>query len=114
MRIESYDFGRLVVDGREYRSDVILRPDRIDASWRREEGHELRPADIRGIVESPPEVLVVGCGAMGALSVRPETAALLKEKGVELRVHNTDVACRVYNELSAAGRKVSAALHLTC
>lgn len=114
MKIEAYSFGRVVVDGKEYRSDLIIYPGRIDASWWREEGHELRPGDLESILAAAPEVLVVGRGAAGVMRVLPETEALLKEKGIELRADKTDPACKVYNELAAAGRKVVAALHLTC
>jgi len=31
--IESYDFGRIVVDGRKFGRDVIIFADRIDGNW---------------------------------------------------------------------------------
>jgi len=32
MKIDSYSFGRIVIDGQVYTSDVIIYPDRVDAS----------------------------------------------------------------------------------
>ena len=42
--IEGYEFGRLRVDGKEYRRDVIIYPEefrggqRVDATWWHKEG----------------------------------------------------------------------------
>ncbi len=112
--IEAYEFGRITVHGRSYSSDVIVYPDRVDASWWRKEGHELSPDDIGEILKAAPEVLVVGQGASGCMKVLPETGDLLREKGIELRSARTDQACTIFNDLSRQDRKVVAALHLTC
>ena len=31
--INSYDFGRIVIDGNAFTTDVIIFPDRVDAEW---------------------------------------------------------------------------------
>jgi len=33
MHISDYRFGRIVIDGKTYTSDVIVYPDRVDPSW---------------------------------------------------------------------------------
>ena len=45
-RIDSYHFGQIVIDGREYSSDVIIYPDRVQDNWRRNKSHELALEDI--------------------------------------------------------------------
>ena len=35
-QIESYSFGEVVIDGKRYRSDVIVFPDRVKPNWWRE------------------------------------------------------------------------------
>ena len=35
--IESYDFGRIVIDGRKFASDVIIFLDRVDGNWWRKD-----------------------------------------------------------------------------
>lgn len=113
MRIDSYSFGRLVVDGRVYTSDVIVYPDRVDASWWREEGHCLRIADLKELLAARPSVLIIGTGYAGALSVSEPARDAIHAAGIELHVERTGRAVGLYNELS--GRKaVAAALHLTC
>jgi hypothetical protein len=102
-----------VIDGQVFTSDVIIYPDRIDASWWRKEGHQLQVEDIEGILKAKPEVLVVGTGAIGRMRVMPETAKKLEEAGIKLIARQTGEAWKLYNEL-AKSAKIVAALHLTC
>ena len=111
--IDSYDFGKIVIDGKHYTSDVIIYPDRVDASWWRKKGHELHPEDLKEVVEEKPAVLVVGTGKWGLMEVLPETRDFLQSKGIKLIVEETDDACKTYNRLRDSER-VIAALHLTC
>jgi len=111
--IESYDFGRIVINGKKFGSDVIIFADRIDGNWWRREGHTLSVDDLKEIVEAKPEVLVVGTGYSGLMKIHPETESYLKSLGIELIAAKTEKACKIYNEFSKS-RKVVAALHLTC
>lgn len=111
--IESYDFGRIVINGRRFASDVVIFADRIDGNWWRKEGHVLSADDIKEIVEAKPEVLVVGTGYSGLMRTHPQTERYLKSSGIELVAAKTEKACEIYNELSKS-RRVVAALHLTC
>jgi len=112
--IESYDFGQVTVDGKTYTRDIIVYPDRVDTTWWREESHALSRADIWQAIEAQPEILVVGTGKWGRLHVLPETERLLAERGIQLVVEPTARACQSYNQLRQQGRRVIAALHLTC
>jgi hypothetical protein len=111
--IESYRFGRVVVDGQVHKKDLIILPDRVVGGWWRGEGHALHPADLELVFDAQPEVLVVGQGADGLMQVTPETQQALQAAGIQLIARPTGDACRVYNELSPR-QSVAAALHLTC
>lgn len=111
--IEDYSFGRIVIDGEEYTDDVIIYPDRVDDTWWREEGHRLKVVDLDEILQASPEVLVVGTGAYGQVSISPEVRQKLEENGIALEAAPTEDACERYNELSE-DKKAVAALHLTC
>lgn len=113
MRIESYSFGRITVEGHSYASDVIVYPHKVDASWWRQEGHRLQVADLKDVLEDPPEVLVVGTGASGVMKVAPEVERKAAEVGMRLVVRRTYEACDEYNRL-AGEHKTVACLHLTC
>ena len=111
--IDSYDFGRIVIDGTAYTTDVIVFSDRVMDGWWRKDGHVLHVADIESVVEEKPEVLIVGTGKYGLLNVMPETKEYIESKGIELIVEPTEQACEIYNQVSKDKRTV-AALHVTC
>ena len=60
------------------------------------------------------EVLIIGTGANGGMKVDPEVKAWLDELAVQWESHPTGTACERYNALVREGKKVIAALHLTC
>jgi hypothetical protein len=111
--IESYDFGHIVIDGKGYSSDVIVTPDGVKANWWREEGHSLCPEDLETALGPDIEVVIIGCGANGALRVPDSTRIWLEEKSIRLYALPTSEACERYNEMAGSG-KVIAGLHLTC
>jgi hypothetical protein len=111
--IESYEFGRIVIKGKRYATDVIIYPDHVEDNWWREEGHSLSPVDLWAVVQAKPEVLVVGTGRSGLMRVLPETEKYLREQGIRLIAERTTEAVRIYNQLCQSTRVV-AALHLTC
>jgi hypothetical protein len=111
--IESYSFGRIVIDGRTYTSDVIVYPERVEDNWIRKAGHRLDPDDLKELLEEGPRTVIVGTGSSGLVDVPLETLRFLESKGFEVLVQRTDEACETYNRLSPKG-PVVAALHLTC
>jgi hypothetical protein len=111
--IDSYEFGRIVINGKRYDSDLIVFSDKVRSGWWRKEGHRLHVEDLKEVLEVKPEVLVVGTGYSGLMTVPPETRKYIESKGIELMVQKTTEACETFNRL-VKSRKVVAALHLTC
>jgi len=114
MHIDSYSFGKVVIDGRKYSSDCLIIGDYVRPGWRRKRGHLLSDDDLKPVIEAAPEVLVIGCGASGAMRVPDEVVNFLAENGIESQVHNTGQAVRRFNQLKQKGLDVAAAFHLTC
>jgi hypothetical protein len=116
MRIDSYEFGEVVIDGARYDSDVIILVDGVQSNWWRKQGHSLAVEDLEAVIAAKPSVLVVGCGASRpcGMEVPEATQRVLKENGIELQALGTYKAVERFNELSEAGVDVAAALHLTC
>jgi hypothetical protein len=112
-KIESYQFGRIVIDGQAHYKDIIILPDRVLTGWWRKEGHALHPQDLEAVFEAAPEVLVVGQGASGLMRVADETKRALQDAGIELIALPTGKAVETFNHLRNK-RAVAAALHLTC
>lgn len=112
-RIQEYRFGRIVVDGHAYTTDVIVHAQGVEPNWWRVQGHLLSPEDAEPILSREPEILIVGTGASGMMEVPEETRDLICLQGIQLVVERTEMACQIYNQLSPSKRTV-AALHLTC
>jgi len=111
--IQSYCFGRMVVDGQQHTKDLILLPCRVVSGWRRREGHRLAAEDLEEVLAARPEVLVVGTGAHGLMKVPEETRWAVEGAGIELQAAPTGMAWRVYNDLREQ-RRAAGAFHLTC
>ncbi|MGC8873127.1 MAG: Mth938-like domain-containing protein [Chloroflexia bacterium] len=114
MHVERCDFGVIVVEGKTYRSDLILFPDRVREGWWRQEGHTLHPEDLEEVWAYRPQVLVVGTGQMGRMRVTPETETRCAAEGIQLLAMRTPGACQTFNQLVKTGTRAVAALHLTC
>ena len=113
MHIDDYAFGRIVINGSSYTSDVIIYPDRVDSPWWRKEGHLLQKADLTDIIAAAPETLVIGTGFSGIMQVPEQTVNFLKSKGITVYIEKTGRAVQLFNEKKAAG-KIIGAFHLTC
>ena len=114
MTIDSYSFGRIVLDGKEYSSDIIIFADgRVQDSWWRESGHSLSLEDIDELVDSGPELIIAGTGASGLMKPDAGLARALEGKGIEFRALPCGEAAALYNEISRT-RRVGACFHLSC
>jgi hypothetical protein len=111
--IDSYRFGQVIIDGQPHSKDVIILPDRVIANWWRKEGHSLHTTDLDEVLAASPELLVVGQGAYGRMSVTTEAQQALEQAGIELVAQPTKQACETYNQ-HRDQKSVAAALHLTC
>jgi len=112
--IEKYDFGKIVIDGKEYRRDLIITLDGIRENWWRKEGHKLHFEDLSDVLSNEVEVLVIGTGYYGLMEVPEEVKRQIEEKGIKVVVEKTEDACKTFNKLLKEGKRVIAALHLTC
>jgi hypothetical protein len=112
VRIEGYEFGRVLVDGEEHRRDVIVMPNRVVADWWRRNGHALVLEDLDEVVEELPERLLIGTGAFAQLEPDPGALEALRQRGIEVDAVPTREAVRLFAQLDP--NRTAAALHLTC
>ena len=49
MFVDDYSFGRIVINGKTYRNDVIVSKDWIKPNWWRKEGHSVCLEDIKDV-----------------------------------------------------------------
>jgi hypothetical protein len=114
MRIDSYEFGEIVIDGESYDSDVIILSGKVYPDWWRKQGHLLSADDLEPVIAAKPELLIIGCGVSALMKVPEQTRQLLLQNNIKFEVFDTPKAVQRFNELSQTGLNVAAALHLTC
>jgi len=114
MKIDSYQFGRIVIDGAGYDSDCLVTGGCVLQNWRRRQGHLLAAEDLKPVIDAAPQVLVVGCGAFGMMKVPQQTVQLLQQKGIRCEPMKTAKAVQRFNQLMHEGANAAAAFHLTC
>jgi hypothetical protein len=121
LRIEGYEFGRIVIDGRGYEKDVVILTNGEIIKRKKKlskggVGHT--PLSKREFKEylrvDRPDVFVIGRGMHGAMSVKGGVMKIGEKHGIELICEDTAKAIESYLDLLSKGKKVAALFHLTC
>lgn len=114
-------FGWFIANGRRYENDhivtvngeIVPRPKHLSkkyGGWHT----ALGPEEIEHALDGDPEILLIGCGHLGVLPIRPEARALVAARGITLETLRVRDALARYAELVRAGKRVAAILHVTC
>ena len=115
MRIDEYHFGKMVVAGSPYESDLMICGEELYERWHRNEGHSLCIEDLEWMLERGPEILIIGKGNAGCMEVPIVVLEELRQRGIDVRVAKTTEAVELYNEIvQKETRKIGASFHLTC
>jgi hypothetical protein len=113
--IEHYEEGRyMIVRGERFTQDLKIIGRRVSGDWWRRRGHLLEVSDIQDILDTDPSILVVGNGYAGNMRISRALRQRLAEEGITLVSEKTREAAETFNRLSAEGRSVAGAFHLTC
>lgn len=117
--VNSVDWGKIWVDGKEYR-EVLIVGDKV---FEREHeklkqlfgtGHQIGDWETEILLSNRPEVIVIGNGWDGVLEVNEKIKNKIEKIGMELKILKTPQAAEEFNRLSEAGKKVNALIHTTC
>ena len=115
-RVSSFNFGFIVVDGKQYVYDVLILPD--GTVKEREPGkgrlgsHSIRGSEIENLVQAQPDVIVVGTGTSGMARLDEDAAAYLPK--LKLQVMPSTQAVARFNQLADERKRVAALIHVTC
>lgn len=94
--------------------DIILHGDQV-SEWRERKGHLVTLEMLAPILSVNPDILVIGNGFDGKLTVPDELVSeLVNERGMTVIVQKTPEACSIYNKIYDSGKKVAFAGHATC
>jgi len=117
-KIEAASFGSITIDGREIENDVILR---LDGSVEKRKkklskriygtSHTISLDEARHVYEEGAELLIVGTGQYGLVSLSEEAQAYLEKHNCQTKLAATPDAIRLWNK---AKGKVIGLFHVTC
>ena len=114
MKIDSYSFGFMSIDGKGYTTDLIIYPNgQVRSGWWRRHGHRLLPDDLEGIDDVKPDSIIIGTGANGRMKVPRDTCRHLDTICQDVFVADTGEAVRRFNAADVSRRTVGM-FHLTC
>ena len=118
MKLEYPSFGKIIVDGKTYEHDVVVYPSgRVEKrkKWlsksKHGTSHKLDPDELREYLTEDFEVLIVGTGYYGYLSLLPGSRELVRDK--EVYELPTRKAVELFNELNEK-KRVLGIFHVTC
>ncbi|XP_054868154.1 mth938 domain-containing protein isoform X1 [Amphiprion ocellaris] len=118
-QIRSLSWGLMTVEGSSapYKDCKVWPGGSRGWDWR-ETGTDHRPgvqpADLEEVLKKGVDLLVIGRGMSEALQVPSATLDFVQQKGVEVRVLQTEKAVAEYNKLAVQGAKVGGVFHSTC
>ncbi len=108
-QLSAYGAGYFVVNDKRISSSIVISADSVDLEWPVESVAELSQEHLQAVIETRPELVILGSGAKHEF---PGTAviAAFASSSIGLEVMNTGAACRTYNVLLSEGRNVVAML----
>jgi len=112
--IENYSFGKIVVNGVTYTTDIKIVNGHVVSGWWRIKGHSVGIEDIQDILDSKPSVLVIGKGQPGMMKTSRSLRRFLKKNDIDLIEEKTSQAITTYNSLLQQEKDVSAGFHVSC
>lgn len=114
MKIQSYRFGYIEIDGKGYRNDVKLIGKSVVPEWWRSQGHLVQVKDVQDLLNADAEICVFGTGAYGSMRVSEAVRSEFQNRGIQIQIEKTESACDTYSRLLRDGKKVVAGFHLSC
>lgn len=115
MIINKTGFGWIEIDNRRYNTDIIIYPDgTIENRYKEFKGdnHIISKWEIEKVIkDEQPDVVIIGTGQAGIVSVLDETKKFLFKKGIKLIAEPTPQAIQSFNCIV---EKKCAIFHVTC
>ena len=117
-KIDKTSFDSITIAGERYEHDVLIRLNGMVEKRKKKlskqvygTSHVIALAEAEQVYEQGAEVLLVGTGQSGLVSLSPEAEAFFRGKGCALELLPTPQAIVRWNELT--GRAI-ALFHVTC
>ncbi len=117
-KIDAFNFGFIVVDGKQYVSDVLILSDGSvtdrDASRGRTGSHFVSKNEIERLLRMQPDALIIGCGTNWMVKLSEDATIFLEQSNYIPILLSSPLAVEKYNKLVAEQKRVAAIIHVTC
>jgi hypothetical protein len=122
--IEQLTWGSFRINGKEHAQtggqqvgagkDIRIIGEEV-TSWKEGHEHLLTIDMITGVFDQDIDVLIIGTGILGSVECPITVEEAIRRRGIDqVILERTADACRIYNELFRAGKKVAMLAHGTC
>ncbi len=101
----------ILVNEKRHETSIALTAEAVLGAWDDTPIDELTESHFDGVLETAPEIVLLGTGVSGIFAPRELTFAFAR-RGVGFEVMDTAAAARTFNVLAGEGRKVAAVLYI--
>lgn len=117
-KVNSFNFGSIVIDDKQYDYDVVVLPDGAvkerEASKAKFGDHAIKRSEVEELARTNPETMLVGTGTDGLARVSADAETYARQANLNLIVLPSSEAIKKLNQLADEGKRVAALIHITC
>jgi hypothetical protein len=117
-KIDSFNFGFIVVDDKQYSQDVVILPDGIVKERNPGKGrlgsHSIARSEIEVLTREQPDIILIGTGVHGMARLARDAEHYLTEPDLNLTILPSPQIVKKYNQHVEDGERVAALIHITC
>ena len=110
MMIRRVSNGEIVIGSQTFSATIALTPEGLIDSFSAGDVKKLTEADLVALLDTDPEMIILGTGERCIFPPRDLTFALAR-RSVGLDVMDSAAAARTFNVLAGEGRRVAAVLY---
>ena len=111
LTIQRVTASSITVNGEPYAQSIALTTAAIIENWQPKPIAELSDSDFESVLETAPEIILLGTGPSNVFPPR-ELMFAFARRGIGLECMDTAAAARTFNVLANEGRQVAAVLYL--
>jgi hypothetical protein len=109
--VQFVKFGEVMIDSKVYYSDMIIWWD--GEKQYVEKTHILGKKEFGILLKKNPDIVVVGTGQQGVVTITDEVRELAKKRGIKIFEETSARAADIFNGFLATGKKAVAWIHTT-
>ena len=117
-KIDSFNFGFIVVDEKQYSHDVVILPDGTVKERNPGKGrlgsHSIGRSEIEALTRVQPDAILIGTGINGMARLAKDAEYYLLEPELNMTLLPSPQIVKKYNQHIENGDKVAALIHVTC